>query len=221
MNTELENTNMSSLELDSILNQLASTQANILTTKGIANTHKTNIDSMSIESDRLNKLLELNIKSEHCYKLATDLIYQKSIGELEATINKGLKHIFYDQDFKIKFELGDRINKTLDIFLIDNQKDLMVNMRSGVGAGVRSVVSFVLLVFYILTKKSFPVLFLDESYSEISKAYIERFFEFIKHLCESKNLHLIMVTHDDRFINYSDKVFVISDGKIINETSNS
>jgi DNA repair exonuclease SbcCD ATPase subunit len=211
---------MSSLEIDSLLNQLASTQTNILRQKGIASIHKDNIAVMSNESDRLNKAICLNSESKELYKQATDLIYSKSIGELENTINKGLSTIFYDKDFQIKFELGDRVNKTLNVYLVDNQKDLIVNMKSGVGAGVRSVVSFVLLVFYILNKKSFPIIFLDESYSEISKAYIENFFNFIKYLCESKGLHLIMVTHDDRFINYSDKVYTISDGFIVNESDN-
>lgn len=159
-------------------------------------------------------------QSKDIYSQAIELLYSKSIGEVEATINLGLQYIFYDKNYNVKFEFVDRVNKTLMLYLKDLNTNNEINLKTGVGAGIRSVVSFVLLVFYLLAKNSYPVLFLDEAYSEISQEYVERFFEFLTSLCNQKDLSVILITHDKRFLAYSDKVYRVADGTIISEVSN-
>lgn len=178
------------------------------------------LEHQYIEQQKVLQSLQENLllqqESKEKYSQAIELLYSKSLGEVQDTINLGLSYIFYNKDYKISFELGDRVNKTLKVlFQEDNQEPVI--MRDATGAGVRSIVSFVFLVYYLLAKKNYPVLFLDETYSEISSEYVERFFEFISKMCITKKLIIVMVTHDQRFISYADKVYNVSDGIITSE----
>ena len=55
---------------------------------------------------------------------------------------------------------------------------------------------------------------LDEAYSNISKEYISNFFDFISKLCDKLNFTVILITHDERFIEYANKVYEISNGYV-------
>ena len=55
---------------------------------------------------------------------------------------------------------------------------------------------------------------LDEAYSNISKNYISDFFDFLSKLCEKLQFTLILITHDERFIEYADRVYEISNGYV-------
>jgi len=89
-----------------------------------------------------------------------------------------------------------------------------VDIKHGVGAGVRTVVSFVLHVYAILNMKAYPILFLDEAYSYLSEHYVERFFTFMKGLCESKDFMVVLISHDVRFHDYADKSYHVADGHV-------
>lgn len=175
------------------------------------------IKHFETEIVKLQSSIDLYKKAKELYASAVEIGYNSSLKELEDTINLGLNYIFYDKSYKIRFEISTSRNKTLILYKEDLDKGTKTSLKRGSGAGVRSIVSFVLLVYYILAKNSYPIVFLDESYSEVSSEYIERFFIFIQSLCKSKSLKVVMITHDERFINYADKTYRIADGEIILE----
>ena len=52
---------------------------------------------------------------------------------------------------KIKLELEDKRGaKTLNLALIDNEKGFEVDLKDGVGQGVRTIISFVLKAYYLV-----------------------------------------------------------------------
>jgi DNA repair exonuclease SbcCD ATPase subunit len=169
------------------------------------------------EQAELDRIVALASTSKEYYIKAIDLIYNQSIGELEKTINLGLQYIFHDKQFHLKVRMEDKRGKVLVLTLYDNNTGMDVNLKRGIGAGVRSVISFIFKVYYLLAKQSYPVLFLDEAYSEISADYVERFFSFIQGLCKDKGLIVIMISHDERFMEYADYRYSIADGRIQNE----
>lgn len=162
----------------------------------------------------LSNCLSLHLESLDFYILASELMYRGALGGLEKEINKALAYIFYDKSYVLKLIMD---GKTLGIFIEDKVTGSVINVKQGKGAGVRTIISFVLLVFYILYKNSYPVLFLDESYSEISDQYLERFFSYIKSVCDSKGLVVIWITHDMRFKNYGDIIYRVNDGVVFND----
>lgn len=188
------------------------------------------IYQQKIYEDKINRLFEHNkkllqdiqvktneynihVESKDLYTKAVEVIYENSIGQLETILNNGLKYIFYDKDYSIKFEFGTARNKTLDIYLEENGN--LINLKKGTGGTARSVISFILLTYYLIAKKSYPVIFLDEMYTQISEAYVEKFFDYVSLLCEQKKFIIVLVTHDIRFMNYADYGYTLADGEII------
>jgi DNA repair exonuclease SbcCD ATPase subunit len=162
----------------------------------------------------LSSMLTLHIESAAFYVNASEYMYKGALSSLELEINKALGYIFYDKTYGIRLIME---GKALGIFIEDLSTGSVINVKQGKGAGVRTIISFVLLIFYILYKNSYPVLFLDESYSEISDQYLERFFSYIKSICDGKGLVVIWITHDMRFKNYGDVVYRVNDGVICND----
>jgi hypothetical protein len=139
------------------------------------------------------------------------------MGEINDVLNDGVKFIFYDKNYSVKIDLSDVRNKTLELFLHDEDYDppRVSSIKGGVGNGVRTVVSFVLLAYYIISLGRKRIIFSDEAYSGISESYVDRFFTFVKAFCEKKGLKFVLITHDNRFLDYGDKKYVVSDGVVL------
>ena len=152
------------------------------------------------------------------YIQAVDFLYKESIGTLQDTLDTALQYIMFDKNYSIKIELDDtRGTKSLIISLIDNDKDFEVELTEGVGNTIRSIISFILKMYYLLNEGS-KILFLDEKYSAISAQYVPLFFNFVKKMTDEKDFILVMITHDTRFMDYADRVYRINDGNVTLES---
>lgn len=148
------------------------------------------------------------------YVKAVDLMYEESIGALKETLNTALQYIIFDKNYSCNLVLEDkRGQKYLYLSLVDLDEDTEVDMKHGVGQGVRSVISAILKTFYLLNQNS-TILFVDEKYSALSDQYIPRFFDFLKKLCEDKQMVIVAITHDERFFVYADKCYLVNDGHV-------
>lgn len=155
-----------------------------------------------------SKLGELTI-SRQFYKKAIDIVYERSIQELKDVINSALSYIFIDKNIQVDIELSDKRGKSMTFIITHNDK--RVNLKRGMGMGVKCVISCILHMYYLQCKNS-PYLLLDEAYSNISKEYITNFFDFLQKMCERLNFTIILITHDERFIQYANKVYEINNG---------
>lgn len=163
------------------------------------------------------KQQETLLKHKVHYKKAVDLIYERSIKELKEVLNQALAFIFEEKELTVDVELSDKRGKSLTIVVY--YKGHKVNLKRGMGMGVKCVISAILHIYYLQCKNS-KVLLLDEAYSNISKEYIENFFNFICSLCKRLQFKVILITHDERFVGYADKVYRISDGLVTVEEGN-
>lgn len=158
---------------------------------------------------------ELNVSKESkiYYQKSIDLVYENSIGELEKLLNLGMKYIFHDANYRVKLDLSDKRNKSLNVLLVD-QNDNELDILDGIGLGMRSVISFIIQIYYLINMGSYPVLFMDEKLTGLSNEYINHFFYFIKSICEQHNFIIVLITHDTRFETYANKIYVVSNGNI-------
>ena len=137
---------------------------------------------------------------------------------LQDTLNAALKYIMYDKNYSAKLVLEDsRGTKSLSIVLVDEDDGFEIDLKDGVGQGVRTIISFVLKSYYLLNQNS-RVLFLDEKYSALSAHYVPRFYEFIEKFCEDNDFIIVMISHVDNQIEHADKVYYLNDGVISEET---
>ena len=183
----------------------------------------TNLEEVleEIEKNISNKQEELKViqDSSGYYKKSQDILYEKSVGSLKKLIDSALSFIFYDKNYEIIINLEDKRGaKNLNFFLKDLDNDLEVSLKNGCGNGVRSVVSAILNLFVLVNKGS-KYLFLDEKYSYISSDYLENFFMFLKKICDDKDITIVIITHDPRFLDYADYTYKVADGYVVSDHS--
>lgn len=148
------------------------------------------------------------------YTIAVNELYEESIGALKDTLNTALKYIMFDKNYSANLELEDtRGTKSLSVSLVDDDDGFEVDLKDGVGQGVRTIISFVLKSYYLLNQNS-RVLFLDEKYSALSSHYVPRFYEFMKRFCEENDFIIVMISHIANQIEHADKIYYINDGVI-------
>lgn len=163
------------------------------------------------EQDEAIKFLS---ETKEYYVKAIDILYEESIGALKETLNAALRYIIYDKNYNCNLTLDDkRGTKTLELSLIDLDEDFEVDLKDGAGQGIRTIISFILKAYYLINKGS-RILLLDEKYSALSEHYIPRFFEFMKNMAESKNMIVVMITHDNRFMDYADNIYMVNMGNV-------
>lgn len=158
-------------------------------------------------------------KAKEKYQVVVNELYEESIGALQDTLNIALKYIMFDKNYSAKLVLEDkRGTKLLSILLSDEDTGLEIDLKDGVGQGVRTIISFVLKSYYLLNQNS-KVLFLDEKYSALSAHYVPRFYEFIDKFCDENDFIIVMISHIDNQIEHADKVYYLNDGVISEEIS--
>lgn len=147
------------------------------------------------------------------YLKVVDICYMHSIEEMEAFVNFVLAYVFYDESYHIRLDISNRYNKSITFYVINDKEELEMPLRKGNGKGVKAVVSFVLLTYYLIRMKS-KYLFLDESFVNISSDYVERFFDYVKQLCCQHNMCVVLITHDTRFPEFADKIYQVKQGTV-------
>ena len=168
--------------------------------------------------DEEKKVLELDeqlkriIDCRQYYKKAVDIIYARSVVELKDLLNSALAYVFKDRNFEMDIELNDKRGKSLSFIIYEDGKP--VNLRCAMGMGVKCVISVVLHMYYLQCNNS-NVLILDETYSNISKGYTSLVFDFITQMCENLNFKMVIITHDERFLDYGTKTYIFKQGEVL------
>lgn len=174
------------------------------------------IKSINLISSDINVLNEQKMLIESAkqyYLKVIDKIYMNSIYEMENFVNYVLSYVFYDESYRIKLDISNRYNKSITFYLIDDKRGLELPLRKGNGKGIKAVVSFILLTYYLMRMKS-PYLFLDESFVNISAGYVNRFFAYVKELCHKHNMCVVLITHDPRFLDFADITYDVKKGVV-------
>ena len=178
---------------------------------------KENIEQLKKDKKEKEEYLKFIQGAKAKYQVAVNELYEESIVALQDTLNVALKYIMYDKNYSAKLVLEDkRGTKSLSILLVDEDNGFEVDLKDGVGNGVRTIISFVLKSYYLLNQNS-KVLFLDEKYSALSAHYVPRFYEFIDKFCEDNDFIIVMISHIDNQIEHADKVYYLNDGVITEE----
>jgi hypothetical protein len=202
--------------------QLQLLKRNLDNVKGFISSAKSDSIRLKTEAKEFNNRLEIVLSAKDFYRKAQDIIYERTLGELEEVLDAALKYVFYDCAYSIKILLKDkRGTKQIEFAIIDGSHDppMELSLKSGVGAGIRSLVSFVLLSFLILRSKSYPLLVLDETFSTIASQYLDRFFKFISDFSKAKGISVVLVSHIAGVADIADRVYSVSDGNVKLEKS--
>ncbi len=163
------------------------------------------------------KLSENLIDAIDRMKLIVEKFSSGHIKELESLVTSGLRTIFYDRSYSLHIVVSDkRDNKYAEFFLKEDLHNSTLEIplkRSNVAGGILVVVGFILQTYYISYFNLSPVIIVDEAFSQLSDEYLPGLFTFMDRLRVLKNFIIILVTHDNRFLQYADRMYLCENGK--------
>lgn len=156
-------------------------------------------------------------KSISYMKEIIDALSRTQIDHLEKLLNSAVRTIFFDKNYKIEFEVAEyRNSNNLNIYLIDIQEDgteIKTDIKDN-GFGVKTIIGFILQVYFIMYHKLSPILFADEAFSALSQQYIPYLRSLLISLKEQYGFIFVLVSHDNRLIDISDNTYLVQDGEV-------
>lgn len=135
---------------------------------------------------------------------------QKAQEHIEGIVTRGLQAIFGPT---FSFHIAQTMKgKSASVeFLIRTHLDdvtLETPVLESHGGGLAAIVGFLLRVTVMLLDKGADkanVLVLDETFGMVSAEFLDPLAEFVRELIDKTGLQVILVTHQDQWLEYADK----------------
>ena len=181
-------------------------------------------EQAKLDREKLSDDLRNTIKKEKTYEEAVDLMKKIvesmstcQIEHLQKLINSALETIFFDRQYSVDLVVTElRNTNNLQILLSETNEDGTVVKTKLVdnGYGVKSIIGFILQVYFIIYHKEYPVLFLDEAFGTLSSQYVPYLKVLMDELAKKYGFIFILITHDTRFMDVADKTYLVDKGKV-------
>lgn len=167
-------------------------------------------------SDCLEEINILKLSYEQLEKIISDS-NECYIEKIKNILNKAISTIFYDEDYLIDIIVED---KKLNFILIDNnnldnnEEPLEIDLNDACGGGIITVIGFILQLFTIEMLQVNKIIFIDEGFMALSESYRPLFYDFINEFCESTEMIVLLVSHDELVKEKAKQIFEIEHGNI-------
>lgn len=164
------------------------------------------------EIAQLNEVVDLHDKAAHVLTAIGEQRQNTAQRAIESLVTEGLRTIFEDN---LTFHLVPGVRaKTPVVDLVvrshlDDGTTVETDILSARGGGLAATVGFLLrLVILLLSRqRQDTVLFLDETFAHVSAEYLPRLIEFLKDLVTKTGVQIVLVTHDESFLDAADIVY--------------
>ena len=146
-----------------------------------------------------------------------DTLSRSHIDHLEELLNTAVTTIFFDKNYRVEFEISEyRNSNSLSIFLIEKLEDgteVKTDIKDN-GFGIKTIIGFILQIYFILYHNLSPILFMDEAFSPLSDQYVPYLRSLLTSLKEQYGFIFVLVAHDPRFIDIADKKYEVKNGEV-------
>lgn len=140
--------------------------------------------------DKCSAEQELCVKALQAIKDIRPLLAASSVEKAESLANYALQTIFQTSD-RLKFVDEDQR------FMIETEEG-DTDLIAGNGGGYLAVISFIFQVFLIMKAKARLFMIMDEAFTQLSDEALQRFIDFLRTMCESMEMDVLLITHDVR-----------------------
>ena len=169
---------------------------------------------------------------EEIRKLSSQVVFHdraavllNSIGEekqykaqeaIEQLVTRGLQTIFDESlSFVIRQDVKAKRAEVTFIVRSDRADGTIIetDILSARGGGLAAVVGFLLRLVVLLLgagAKEEHILVLDETFSHVSEEYLPSLKDFLRKIVDKTGVQILMVTHQNQFIEIADKVYRLS-----------
>lgn len=130
--------------------------------------------------------------------------------KIEDIVNLALETCFPNEyTFQLNFNIA-RGKTEAELVFLSQSTNRPVDPMNASGGGVVDIACFALrIASYVLEQGIDNVIVLDEPMKFVSKDLLESAGQILKTLSNKLNLQIIMVTHENKFIDVADKVFEV------------
>lgn len=173
--------------------------------------------SLASEGLRMQKELEQAVALEEAHEQAVAVLnsfadsrQEEAIRRIEVLVSAGLKSIFGDSmSFVVKNDQKARRSEIEFVIRSEVEGQLVETaVLDARGGGVAAVVGFLLRVIVMLLKPGVRrILFLDETFAQLSAEFEEPCAEFLRELADKAGVQIILVTHSEAYSPFADRVY--------------
>ena len=187
-------------------------------------TIKNHLEERKLAKEDIKRKMDEAIHKQAIYEDAIsymkeiiDTLSRSHIDHLENLLNSAISTIFFDKDYRVEFEVSEyRNSNCLNIFLVETKED-GTEIKSDIkdnGFGVKTIIGFILQVYFILYHNQNHILFIDEGFSALSDQYIPYLRSLITSLKEEYGFIFVLIAHDPRFIEIADRTYQVKEGEV-------
>lgn len=144
----------------------------------------------------------------------------KAQATIESLVTRGLQTIFDDT---LSFHIIQTVRAkqaNVEFVVRSTLAETVVDtpILEARGGGLVATIGFLLRVVVMLLRdgqRSENVLILDETFAHVSNEYVPGVAQFLREIVDKTGIQVLMVTHQDEFTEYADKIyrFRLQDGR--------
>jgi DNA repair exonuclease SbcCD ATPase subunit len=159
------------------------------------------------EIETSKKEIDLLTKTSALLKHLLNIMIKDEVSKMAGLVTYGLKTVFEDQNLTFT-PIIEKKNEKIHIELKTDNDGIMGEYKS-FGGSVAVIESFLLRVLFMLKKKFARLMILDETFSAVGVEYIDNTCKLIRELCEKLGMDILLVTHQEKFKDNADNVYIV------------
>lgn len=136
----------------------------------------------------------------------------KAQATIESLVTRGLQTIFDDT---LSFHILQTVRAKqahVEFIVRTTLSDTVVDtpIMEARGGGLIATIGFLLRVVVMLLRdgqRNENVLILDETFAHVSDEYVPGVAQFLREIVDKTGIQVVMVTHQDQFTEYADKIY--------------
>lgn len=186
----------------SLQSRLSSFQEDLFRVRAHRDFLQSQIALCEAEEGKLRYKADLHQKCAEVIKTWLEDSLQSNVDSISDLATSGLRHIINDQDLNFQIKQEQKYNRVAMRFVLaDNGVE--GDPMDSFGGGAVLIISLIMRLAVMAKMKMGNLLLLDESMSALANQYVPSAASFMRHLAEQTGINILMVTHNDEFINHA------------------
>lgn len=129
-------------------------------------------------------------------------LLDQNVNSMADLVSNGLGYIIDDQDIRFSIKQEPKYNK-ISMRFVMSKDGYEGDPMDSYGGGAVLVSSFILRLAIMARLNMANLLIMDEPLNALAVKYIPNCGAFIRQLSEKTGINILMVTHNDEFLNYA------------------
>lgn len=193
--------------MNSLLDQVSELDKEVAVLERLRADREAEVKKLEAEVEKLTEEVDLLDKVEQVLQTVSSKVLGQSTATIDKLVSAGLKIVFDDQQLAFQTTVDKFRGKTSIKFELYENGQTAPLMES-YGGGVLVLVGVLLRVVTIIVLGQRRILLLDESLAHLSDQYHANASALLKKLCKELGFTIIMVTHQEGFVQHADRHYV-------------